>query len=429
MTNYTEKQSPVESEPLTNSSSGFVKKYIGAISLITIILIIVIFWGFYTRHTNLLKEQMVHESRAFFQEIVQTRQWIIDQEGVYVKKKQGMRVDPILDEIEGLKTSIKDESGQTYLLRSHAAITKMISAIATEERLFGINITSLNPLSQHEPDNFERASLNGFEEGSKENYTFEKTPRGVLFRYMAPLLTEEECLKCHGSQGSGVGDIRGGISISIPANHILKEIYETRVYILISAFALLTLLLSVKVYIARRFITALDKSEQKLIELATTDPLTGLLNRREGIRKFKRNISHSIRKKLPLSVIIIDIDFFKQINDKFGHQNGDDAIRIFADILNATLRDYDIICRYGGEEYLVILPTTDMSMALEIAERIRKVLADESVMTRTGNEIRMTVSSGVSSLQPTDTLESLLYRADNALYIAKEEGRDQVQFL
>ena len=104
-------------------------------------------------------------------------------------------------------------------------------------------------------------------------------------------------------------------------------------------------------------------------------------------------------------------------------------IRIFADILNATLRDYDIICRYGGEEYLVILPTTDMSMAIEIAERIRKALADESVMTRTGNEIRMTVSSGVSSLQPTDTLESLLYRADNALYIAKEEGRDQVQFL
>jgi diguanylate cyclase (GGDEF)-like protein len=430
MKDYEFTHSPANLEPLARSSSLFVKRYVGIISLIIAILTIATFWGFNSRHTNLLKQQMVHQARAFFQEIVQTRRWIIDQEGVYVNKKPGMQIDPVLAEIEGLKTSIRDEDGQIYLLRNHATITKMISAIATEERLFGINITSLDPLnSQNEPDKFEQSALLAFADGDNEIYQFVKIPSGVLFRYMAPLIMEEKCLKCHAQQGYKLGDIRGGISISIPANQIMKEINETRIYILISAIALLTLLLSLIIYITKRFISDLDKSEKKLIELATTDPLTGLLNRREGIRRFQEEISHSIREKLPLSVILIDIDFFKQINDNFGHQVGDEAISMVAKIMVTTLRDYDIICRYGGEEYLIVLPTTDLSKALETAERIRLLLEQEVIQTRTKKEISLTVSCGVSSMQATDTLDSLIYRADNALFIAKEEGRNQVQHL
>ena len=430
MKDHENTHSPAKSEPLTRSNSEFVKRYVGIISLIITILIIAIFWGFNNRQTKLIREHLAHEARAFFQEIVQTRHWIIKQDGIYVKKKPGMRVDPFLAEIKGLKTSINDESGETYLLRNHAAITKMISAMAAEERVFGINITSLTPLNPlNEPDAFEQAALGGFEEGDDEVYKFEKTPSGVLFRYMAPLLTEEACLKCHGEQGYELGGIRGGISISIPADQVLKEITVTRVYISISAIALLALLLSLIFYIAIRFIKALDKSEKKLIEQATTDPLTGLLNRREGIRRFQEEISHSIREKLPLSVILIDIDLLKQVNDNFGHQVGDEAIGMVAETLVATLRDYDIICRYGGEEYLVVLPTTGLAKALEAAERIRKVIEVEVIRTRAGKEINLTVSSGVSSLQPTDSLDSLVYRADNALYIAKEEGRNQVQHL
>jgi len=393
------------------------------------ILIIAIFWGFNNRQTKLLKEQLAHEARAFFQEIVQTRHWIIKQDGVYVKQKPGMRIDPFLANIKGLETSISDEHGHTYLLRNHAAITKMISTMATEERLFGINITSLTPLNPlNEADAFEQEALAGFEKGDDEFYGFEKTPSGVLFRFMAPLLTEEACLKCHAEQGFEAGDIRGGISVSISADQIIKEINENRVYILISAISLITLLLSVIVFIGKRFITALDESEKKLVELATTDPLSGLLNRREGIRRFQVEISCSFRETLPLLLLLFDIAFFKQVNDNFGHQTGDEAIGMVADTLVTTLRDYDIVCRYGGEEYLVILPATGLAKALEAAERIRKVVEDEVIQTRTGDQINLTVSCGVASLQPTDSLDSLVYRADNALYIAKEDGRNQVVY-
>lgn len=430
MIGHKKTQSPAKYASKPRSSSGFVKRYVGIISLIITLLIIVIFWGFNLRQTSLIRAHLAHEARAFFQEIVQTRHWIISQEGVYVKKKPGMMVEPLLTEIKGLKTSISDQNGQVYLFRSHAAITKMISAVATKERLFEINITSLDPLNpSNEPDRFEQAALVKFEEGVNEVYGFEEMPGGVLFRYMAPLLIEKACLTCHGQQGYELGDIRGGISISLPAGQVLREISETRIYILVSAIILLILLLALISYIAKRFIHDLDESAGKLIEMATSDPLTGLLNRREGFRRFKKEISHSSREKLPLSVILIDIDLFKQINDNFGHQVGDEAIKMIAATLVASLRDYDIICRYGGEEYLIVLPTTGLAKALETAERIRKVIEEEVVRTITGTEIHLTVSCGVSSLQPTDSIDSLIYRADNALYIAKEEGRNQVQHL
>jgi diguanylate cyclase (GGDEF)-like protein len=419
-----------ETQAPAKSNAEFVRRYLRLISLIVAVLIIAIFWGFNYRYTRLIKEHLTHEARAFFQEIVQTRQWIIKQGGVYVKKTPGMRIDPFLAGLSGVKSSIRDENGDTYLLRNHAAITKMISAMATEERLFAMNITSLTPLNPlNEPDQFERQALESFAEGRGEVYAFTEMPGGSTFRYMAPLPNETACRKCHDQQAPGDAAIRGGISITLPAEQALREINKTRIYTLIAAISLLTLLLAIINNIARRFIADLHESEQKLIELAATDPLTGLLNRREGIRRFEREISLSKRGNLPLSVIIIDIDLFKQVNDNFGHQAGDAAIKRVADILVATLRRYDIICRYGGEEYLVVLPATGLPRAFATAERIRGIVAKETIATGTGREIKLTISSGVSALQADDSMDSLVYRADNALYIAKEEGRNQVQQL
>jgi diguanylate cyclase (GGDEF)-like protein len=247
---------------------------------------------------------------------------------------------------------------------------------------------------------------------------------------MAPLITRDDCLPCHGDQGYQVGDIRGGISISIPARRVMQEIAKAGIYILIAAVALLTVLLSVIIYISRHFVRDLKKSEGRLVELATTDALTGILNRGEGIRRFEQEISRSLRKQQPLSIILIDIDYFKKINDNFGHLTGDRAIRLIAGRLVATLRSYDIICRYGGEEFLVVLPATELQKTLEIAERLRSLVEATTVSAKgTGTSINLTISLGVASLQPGDSLDGLVYRADNALYIAKEEGRNQVQFL
>ncbi len=408
----------------------FVRRYISIISLVSSLLIIAIFWGFYNRTANLIEDQLLYEARAFFEEIVLTRHWIIKQQGVYIKKQPGMTPDPYLERIKGLKTTITDRSGQEYLLRNHAVVTRLISNLAQEGHHFTIHITSLNPLNpDNAADRFEKAALQSFEKGSRERFRLEKTKSGLMFRFMAPLITREECLPCHGAQGYRVGDIRGGISISIPAGDALKQIAAARDYTVYSAIALLAVLLSVIIYISRHLVNDLRDSEKRLVELATTDALTGVLNRGEGMRRFQLEISRSLRKRQSLSVILIDIDYFKKINDNFGHQTGDLVIELIAGKLAMTLRDYDIICRYGGEEFLVILPDTGLDEARETAERLRKVVEEMNTRPQDGKPIKLTISLGVTNLQTGDSLDGLVYRADNALYIAKEEGRNQVQYI
>jgi len=412
----------------TSGSSEFVKRYVGIISLFSSLLIIVIFGGFYRHVDHLIQDQLLHESRAFFQEILQTRHWIINQQGVFVKMLPGMHPDPFLGQISNLKNTITDQDGQRYVLQDHAVITREISRLAQRDQDFIINITSRNPLNpENKPDEFETAALDNFEKGAPEFYRLEKTSTWTTFRYMAPLVTKQECLPCHGSQGYKIGDIRGGISIAIPANVVMQEVTDTRLYTSIAAIAVLALLLSAIIYISQHFVKDLKKSERKLVELATTDSLTGILNRGEGMRRFQQEMSRSLRKQQPLSIIIIDIDHFKTVNDNYGHQVGDHVIQTIVTNLSATLRNYDIFCRYGGEEFLVILPNTETAKALETAERLRQQIADILVETDTGKTIKLTISLGASSLQPGDSLDSLIYRADNALYIAKEEGRNQVQ--
>jgi diguanylate cyclase (GGDEF)-like protein len=414
-----------------SSSSDFVKIYIGIISLVSSLLIIAIFWGFYSHTVQLIEDQLHHEARAFFQEIVQTRHWIIKQEGVYIKKKAGMLPDPNLENIKELKTLITDREGEEYILRNHAVITRSISDLAQRERHFIINITSLKPMDpDNQPDDFERTALESFETGAQEYSRLRHISSDPTFRYMAPLVTRKECLPCHGAQGYKIGDIRGGISITISARQALHQIIQTRIYTVIAAIALLTVLLSVIFYISKQFVHKLKKSETRLVELATTDSLTGILNRGEGIRRFEQEISRSRRKQQPLSIILIDIDNFKKFNDNLGHQVGDQVIRLVAGLLTATLRNYDIICRYGGEEFLVVLPATELPKAIETAERLR-ILVAELTTAGGGREaaINLTISLGISSLQPGDSLDGLIYRADNALYIAKQEGRNQVQFI
>ena len=418
------------SPPPASSSSEFVRRYVGIISLISSLLIIVIFGTFYSRHSQLIEDQLVHEARAFAQEIVQTRQWIINQQGVYVKVRPEMPPSFNLDHIGGLKTSLTDRDGERYVLRDHAVITRMISDLAQPQQHFTIKVTSLNTLnSANDPDGFERIALQKFESGVPEFYQMDNTPAGPLFRFMAPLTTQKECLPCHGSQGYKIGDIRGGVSISIPAQRAVAELTTSKIYIITAAVILLAMLLAAITYISQHFVKDLKKSEQQLVEMATTDPLTGILNRREGIRRIQQEIARSTRKQQPLSVILADIDYFKRINDNYGHQAGDLVLQTIAASLAGALRSYDTICRYGGEEFLIMTPTTEPSKALETAERLRLVVAENPIEIGGGKTVKLTISLGVSSLQAGDSLDGLIYRADNALYIAKEEGRDQVQFL
>jgi diguanylate cyclase len=156
---------------------------------------------------------------------------------------------------------------------------------------------------------------------------------------------------------------------------------------------------------------------------ARTDSLTGLANRRAFDDELKRRLSEWERKRIPCTLVLLDIDFFKKFNDTHGHQVGDEVLRQVAKVLKEQSRDSDLPCRYGGEEFGVILPTTDVMGARTVAERIRLAI-EESTTVCEGKTLKVTCSLGVSQFEAGDDVGRLIRRADEALYVSKKAGRN-----
>ena len=176
-----------------------------------------------------------------------------------------------------------------------------------------------------------------------------------------------------------------------------------------------------------RTIRELEESRHALAELATTDPLTKLRNRRAFFDNGAKCLSLSKRYDSDLSVILLDIDFFKKINDTYGHHVGDEALLVVARILLELARDMDTVARIGGEEFAVLLPDTNRLGAAVLAERIRVAIEKEQYVV--GDKIiSMTVSIGIASLRTdaSDSIDQMLSVADTRLYIAKKNGRNRI---
>jgi diguanylate cyclase (GGDEF)-like protein len=164
-----------------------------------------------------------------------------------------------------------------------------------------------------------------------------------------------------------------------------------------------------------------DEAARELERLATLDGLTGALNRRAWVLKSEIDLSSSVRYKQPLGVLMLDLDYFKQINDKHGHAGGDRALQVFVTGLRAVSRVGDLFCRYGGEEFCVLLNRADVASIIAYDERLRQWLELNSV-SELGFEL--SYSGGIAMrLHSTDTMEQMLQRADLALYKAKSQGR------
>jgi diguanylate cyclase (GGDEF)-like protein len=174
-------------------------------------------------------------------------------------------------------------------------------------------------------------------------------------------------------------------------------------------------------------IRELKASYEKLQELAQTDPLTKLYNRRYFQDISKNILNLSKREQEPLSIVMVDIDKFKRINDTYGHQIGDEVIVSLANILQNSKRESDIVCRYGGEEFVILLPNTAVDGALDFAEKLREKVESNRLILK-DLEVNFTVSLGVSAvrLDRESNIERALNRADEALYESKNSGRNRV---
>ncbi len=178
----------------------------------------------------------------------------------------------------------------------------------------------------------------------------------------------------------------------------------------------------------KRYNDQLRASVAQTIEMAVTDPLTGLHNRRYLDSHLQTLFDRAMARRRPLSVMITDLDRFKSVNDTYGHDGGDDVLREFAGRLRRNVRGIDLACRFGGEEFVVVMPDTDGPIAELVAERIRAEVARLPFpVGKDGQAIDVTVSVGVSSiLKGSDSVEALMKRADVALYEAKSAGRNRV---
>lgn len=174
---------------------------------------------------------------------------------------------------------------------------------------------------------------------------------------------------------------------------------------------------------ARRRNNALRDANERATLLMHTDPLTGLGNRRYFETRLEEAISHAHRHREPLALVMADLDHFKLINDSFGHDAGDNVIEIFADVLRKLTRLEDVLARFGGEEFLMLLPHTDGERAAAFAERVRAATQESLPL---GPAHPVTVSLGVAELLEEDSMEGLMRRVDEALYEAKAEGRNRV---
>jgi diguanylate cyclase (GGDEF)-like protein len=181
-------------------------------------------------------------------------------------------------------------------------------------------------------------------------------------------------------------------------------------------------------------------SVERLKAAGITDTLTGIKNRRYFEARSKEEVAYALRSKLPLACLFFDIDKFKSMNDSYGHQVGDEVLRYVAKVIQVQLRASEVLARYGGEEFVVLLPGVSEPMAIATAERIRKIVAAQSIPVGERQTIRLTISCGVSVLAQTadvpsrvgmqaELLSAMIARADQGVYLAKDAGRNTVIFV
>ncbi|MBI5137573.1 MAG: diguanylate cyclase [Nitrospirae bacterium] len=436
------------------------------------------------RNLNTLMYKQAHQ---LFRQIVITREWNEGYGGVYVKKRAGDEGNRFLSHV-----TPGEMARDTYSYKPPAVMAKELSMLSGRAGLVRFRLVSLKPVNpENAADPFDRRWLTAFDAGTAtEGGEIVEQGGHTVYRYVAPLMVTEACLPCHGHQGYKVGDVRGGISLFLPMDTEQAMMAENRAS-LYRAGGLLALLLTATLVAAAHAVVTrpvaalgvfavggmgrggglaaglltrrdevgdlartmdaasaelhqyhtglealvaartaeLEAATRQLDTLSRTDPLTGLNNRRHMELETPKLIALSNRAGKSTAFIMADIDHFKRFNDEHGHEVGDLTLAHVAALYRANARPYDLLVRWGGEEFLVVLPSCDAAGATAVAERIRQAIQANPVQTADG-EIGVTSSFGVyaEAGMPAGAAAILeaVRRADQAMYRSKEQGRNRV---
>jgi diguanylate cyclase (GGDEF)-like protein len=392
--------------------------------LVISLVVVAIYLAGYLRDSRLLLDSVKQQAQSYFDLIVRVRRWNAAFGGVYVEKKDGVISNPYLREM-GIEPDVITRDGRVLTLRNPALMTREISNIFREQSGVQFHITSLQLVNKgNAPDPFEQRALKKFEAGESEYWAIESGSAGPLFRYMAPLLVEQSCQNCHSRFHYRVGDVRGGLSVSIPFKKVERDLALNRLAIVALSLSTLVLLLGSAFLMLNQLAAKIASAQDALREASITDELTGLRNRRYLMSRFDEEIQRSRRDGSLLGLLMMDLDHFKEVNDSCGHPFGDLVLTTVAKAISGMLREYDIAARYGGEEFTVVVSVNSKQELFALAERIRQSIEQLEIQDKNACT-RVTTSIGVAALEESDTSETMLKRADNALYQAKKEGRNR----
>ena len=370
------------------------------------------------QHENTNNNEHLQTAKSFFEQIVITRSWNAKHGGLYLKVADNIKPNPYLEVDD---RDIVTTDGIELTKVNPAFMTRLISSLAEEKGQIKFHITSLKPINPgNKPFIWEQAALERFEnEGLKEFYQYEQSADKHVFQYIAPLMTESGCLQCHAKQGYKEGDIRGGISVSFP---IRPYSYYA---IVISHLIILTAGLVLIFFFGNKIILLTEQLKKQ----SNVDGLTQIANRKYFDITLHREWLRSRRLNAPLSLILCDIDHFKLYNDTYGHQKGDECLRIVAKTLKQIVnRSTDMVARYGGEEFVAILPDTPADGGRVIAELMQAAIRELQLPHATSKSGKyITVSFGIATMHENLLQEEeLVNLADKALYASKNKGRNIV---
>lgn len=409
-----------------SSSTKYVKKYFIIIVLFIALVIFSVFSVFTFKSAQLIREQMASQAKSLFNGIMVTRLWIASHGGVYVPYVESEAKRSYLKDIYGVSSIVSTVDGQKLLLKTPATAIREISDLANMSGSLKFKITSLSPINpQNAPDDFERKALESFEDKREDVSGFDEINGINYFRYLVPLVVKERCLVCHAQHGYVKGQIRGSLSIGIPADDILRKEYNYKLYTIFSGLGVFLLVCALIHFIFKYFLKDIKGAQEKIISAAITDFLTNTYNRRFGLNQLAKEISRCSRNNSIFSLCLFDIDHFKNVNDTYGHLAGDQVLISFSEILHSLFRDYDIVFRYGGEEFLVVVIGASKEEAFKISERFRKKI-EELIIDFGDQKISVTVSAGIAEFQANNSVDDLIARVDCLLYNAKENGRNRV---
>lgn len=417
------------------------------VTLIFIFTIIIVNYINQTKVSYIKVSQKIlfQEASSLFNNIVNTRLWASKHGGVYVKAHEGIEPNPYLKDNH---TYTKDN--ELLIKINPAWMTRQLSELSNEvNKNYYFKITSLNPKNpNNKADLFERKALEFLDKNRNEDFYTRLNHKS--YDLLGVLRVDESCLNCHKTQDYKVGDTMGGLRVSIPTNVYSQNVElitsKTNILYVITFFTSIVFIFIISytinsIYTRERNILRLNKTlerkvekrtkelveaNEKLLKISTSDFLTNIPNRRYFFDMGSKAFNLAKREEQKLCVVCIDIDFFKKVNDTFGHQIGDEVLKYVSSSLKSRIRKSDILARTGGEEFMIILNNTDIQGASNLSEKIRNFFSENNFKNKK-LDIPVTISIGISQIKDIDeNLDTIIARADKALYKSKELGRNQV---